>query len=294
MKKYALLLALLPTLLFAQTPFGYHATWTFEYHEAGFSGVDSLYHAGDTVYLGETWQYLKRSFGGNGNMMVQTINDTVYFLQNGQKRILYDFSAGVGDSWNFASVDTNFGCLDTPMATVLSLGFDTVSGTAIQYQMVEDVMDTMQPQSQYRCSSAYCLGGKIYKRVGQFGSILNPQFNLCDGTVFKANSTFMYNLRCYHDDDISVNFTAHDCKTGIGLEEENLAPFKIYPNPSSGSITIDASQQIIRVEVRDLTGRLLAVYKNQTMLELPQQSGLYLLNITFKNGEKAVQKVIRE
>ena len=50
MKKFLLLLALLPTILFAQTPFGYHATWIFEYDEAGFQGVDSLYHEKDTVY----------------------------------------------------------------------------------------------------------------------------------------------------------------------------------------------------------------------------------------------------
>ena len=60
MKKHLLLLALLPTLLFAQTPFGYGATWHFSFSEYGFSGYLSLTHVGDTTINSYVWQKFQR------------------------------------------------------------------------------------------------------------------------------------------------------------------------------------------------------------------------------------------
>jgi hypothetical protein len=294
MKRIVLLFALLPTLLFGQTPFGYHATWIFEYDEAGFQGVDSLYHEKDTVYLGETWQYLKRGANGLGRMYVQTKNDTVYYLDNGQKLMLYDFSAGVGDSWEFAYNDTASGCPDSNLATVKAVGFDTVSGTALPYQIVEDVMDTIYLSSpRYQVSSAFSLGGMIYNRIGKFNfGSLYPVANPCNGIIIDY---FFYTFRCYHDDDISVNFTAHDCKTGIGLNEvKQHLSVKIYPNPSNGFVFIDTESSIANVEVYNVSGQKLRSYQTEKTIELPQPAGLYFLHITFENGGVRVEKVVRE
>lgn len=277
-----------------QKPFGYHARWIFDYDEAGFQGLDSLYHEKDTLYLGENWQYLRRSFGNNGNMLVQTVNDTVFWLQDGQKVILYDFNAGIGQSWGFAIQDTGAWCKDLPTATVVSTGFDTISGVAIPYQIVEDVMDTLPPGPQYRCSSIYCLDGKISKRMGRFDLLLQPDFNACNGIILKNTSQYIYNLRCFQDDSISINFTQHSCKTGIGLDEDEKAVFSIFPNPATDYITLQTENKVTQVEIYNLVGQLQASTQRTDLIEMPTASGLYIVKIWFTDGSVATNKLVRQ
>jgi len=314
MKKHLLLLALLPTLLFAQTPFGYGATWHFSFSEYGFSGYLSLTHVGDTTINSYVWQKFQR--GGirhiqtgpdpyndvmqwpiGGYYFLHSRNDSVFTMTSDTvPQLVYDFSAQIGDSWQYAPSDTGAGCKALPIATVIGIGYDTINGQPAKYWEVEGPMDSMNIQGTlvYGCSSLWCLEGKIYQDFGGtwFHQLFGPDPNLCNGASFQLNT---YSLRCFSNGNLSFNRSNASCDywSLLGLEEENILSFKIYPNPSSGWITIDALQQISTVEVYDLTGRLLAVYEKQTTLELPPQSGLYLLNVTFKNGEQAVQKVLR-
>jgi hypothetical protein len=133
----------------------------------------------------------------------------------------------------------------------------------------------------------------IYNRIGKFNfGSLYPVANPCNGIIIDY---FFYTFRCYHDDDISVNFTAHDCKTGIGLNEvKQHLSVKIYPNPSSGFVFINTKSSIANVEVYNVSGQKLRSYQTEKTIELPQPAGLYFLHITFENGGVRVEKVVRE
>jgi hypothetical protein len=319
MKRILLLVALLPTLLIAQTPFGYHATWYYEFSDFGFEGYKKISHVGDTTMLGFDWltfdvtglNQIRTGAGPNdliqipnakfGSMYFATRNDSVFRLLNDSTPyLLYDFSAQIGDSWQFAPLDTNFGCDSIPKATVLAIGYDTIAGRGVQYWDISNVMDSVSygggPPS-YQCFSARCLHSRIYRNFGSgfYTTLFEAEPNFCNGVVIKTMWINYNYMRCFSDDSLTIQLTTKACDywSLIGLEEENLASFKIYPNPSSGWVTLDAEQAISQVEITDITGRKLAVYKNQTSFDLPLPSGLYLLTVTFKNGEVAVQKVVR-
>lgn len=87
--------------------------------------------------------------------------------------------------------------------------------------------------------------------------------------------------------------------TSTGVEEEVESLFKVYPNPSSGQLQIELSDQLqngFRIKLMDLNGKL--VYESESHnnlcelnLELP--GGMYLLNIESEEGI-ITQKLILE
>jgi hypothetical protein len=300
MRKLLLLLLFGPLFALAQQPFGYHATWYFEYNEAGFQGIDSLYHAKDTVYKGDTWQFFERGAAGF-TYMFQTKNDSVFYLLNDEKRLMYDFNATAGDAWQFAEWDSTFSCVDTPTATVVAIGYDTINGNALKYWLVKDVMDSIPAyNNQYMCSSGYCVGGKIYEHIGRWFlpthwfAPITPEIGLCNGVVFKTNSVFTYSLRCYKDDNNYIQFTNKGCTwwSGPGVKEDNLTELILFPNPTTGELNIQTEKEIISIMVYDMLGRSYT-YESGTSILLPDSKGVYFVQVIFKGGVTETQKIIR-
>ncbi len=84
-----------------------------------------------------------------------------------------------------------------------------------------------------------------------------------------------------------------------GVEQLARHAYLVYPNPSSGIITIESNgqQYPILCEVWDATGKLQASHMlilHQTELTLPEPQGLYLLQIKDAEGRVAKMKVIKE
>ncbi len=80
---------------------------------------------------------------------------------------------------------------------------------------------------------------------------------------------------------------------GVGIERRDiLSELAFYPNPTSGIITFNRSD-IMKVEVLDAMGRMVAVFENSYVIDLSNLSkGYYALRITTPHGV-AVRKVIR-
>ncbi|PHR49865.1 MAG: hypothetical protein COA32_01650 [Fluviicola sp.] len=87
----------------------------------------------------------------------------------------------------------------------------------------------------------------------------------------------------------------------VGISEESLAHFQLFPNPAKETVGIIFNSGIDAKEVvlTDLTGRVinrLPIYKNdQVILDVSKQSsGVYLVSILDSNGEKYTSKLIVE
>ena len=79
------------------------------------------------------------------------------------------------------------------------------------------------------------------------------------------------------------------------IREISADHFSVYPNPSSGSLTIEGSEAITKVEVTNLLGEtVLHPQMQQNTISISTlASGMYILNITTKSGI-ASQKVIKD
>ena len=104
-----------------------------------------------------------------------------------------------------------------------------------------------------------------------------------------------HSLRCFQNDSIQVNLSNNACDkwSFIGLEEQKASKLRLYPNPSLGRLNIESSEEILQVQVLDLTGRIHGTHKASTEIILPAQAGVYILKIDLANGGSQMHKVLR-
>jgi len=318
--KNLLCFLLLPLLGLAQQDFGENATWYYAFSETGYTGYKKVSHSGDTNMYGMTWLRFEVSglrqirTGPGPNDLIQdttatwpdiflaTRNDSVFRLTSQGPFLLYDFNANVGDSWQYAPLDTSFGCPDTPIATVTAKGTETIAGVSLDYFDISVPMDTLMINGQpsYQVSASSFLNQRIYPKLGalSYSALFDSQPNLCDGSSFKTASLSSHNLRCYSDNAVSLNRSttsqACDYWSLLSNKELEIAQLDIFPNPSHGIIQLKTDLEISSISLLDLNGRTLRNYSiNETELELPSNKGLYLLQVTLENGTQHLVKVQR-
>ncbi|MCW8898970.1 MAG: PKD domain-containing protein, partial [Flavobacteriales bacterium] len=88
--------------------------------------------------------------------------------------------------------------------------------------------------------------------------------------------------------------------TSIGIEENNMAEVKIYPNPTRGLINIDFENisNIQMISIANAVGQEVyhstSISKKNTVVNLDAQKGLYFITIYYKNGAYNVYKLIKQ
>ena len=86
--------------------------------------------------------------------------------------------------------------------------------------------------------------------------------------------------------------------TGLGINDLYAESVKVYPNPTSGTITIEAPEQngFIEVAILSTTGKTISkrrfVTSEKTVLDLDVQAGIYLLDIYTGNNKHSITRVV--
>lgn len=318
--KKLLCFLLLPFLGIAQQDFGQNATWYYTFFETGYEGYKKISHVGDTNMYNMKWLRFEVTglsqirTGPGPNDLVQdtaaswphiflaTRNDSVFRLHSQGPFLLYNFNANIGDSWQYAPLDTTYGCPDTPVATVIGKGIEIIDGESLAYLDLSMPTDTLliNGQATFQISSASYLSQRIYPKLGalNYNGLFESTPNLCNGASFKISSLPAHNLRCFLNNATSLNRSsssqACDYWSLLFSTELDLAHLEVFPNPSAGIIRIKADLDITSFELMNYGGqRLNSFSKEEGELRLPDQSGLYLLKVGFENGEYQVVKLQR-
>jgi hypothetical protein len=318
--KKLLCFLLLPILGMAQQDFGQNATWHYQFFETGYTGYKKISHVGDTNMYNMTWLrfevtgLIEIRTGPGPNDLVQdtaatwpdiflaTRNDSVFRHTNQGPFLLYDFNANIGDSWQYAPLDTTYGCPATPIATVVGKGIEIIDGESLDYLDLSMPTDTLiiNGQAKFQISSASYLSYRIYPKLGAlvYNGLFESTPNLCNGNSFKMASLPAHNLRCFSDKAIALNSSSNnqacDYWSLLSTSELVLAHLEVFPNPSAGIVRIKADLDIISLELMDSGGqRLKSFSKEDRELKLPGQRGLYLLKVGFENGRNQIVKLQR-
>lgn len=83
----------------------------------------------------------------------------------------------------------------------------------------------------------------------------------------------------------------------LSIENQELAGFKMYPNPTTGIVTIENKNgyEISTIEIMDKTGKEIYKLNGSQQINLENLSdGLYFIRITDKNGAYHNTKIIKE
>ena len=95
----------------------------------------------------------------------------------------------------------------------------------------------------------------------------------------------------YVDDDANTDF--EEVMSPIGISDFDLSDLTVYPNPTTGLLTIVADE-VNRVEVYNQIGVMVAAYTEERVIDLTNlSSGVYVLRVTTPQGV-AIRKVVKK
>jgi len=103
-------------------------------------------------------------------------------------------------------------------------------------------------------------------------------------------------IRCYKDSQIDTSYQSVTCDYILPASISKLSnnyDIEIYPNPTSDIITVRTNQKIIKIDLYDLTGKLLETTSRLTLDFSNFNAGQYIIKIHFKTGENIERKIIK-
>jgi hypothetical protein len=144
------------------------------------------------------------------------------------------------------------------------------------------------------CDSIVSLNLTInYTKTTTDSILANDSYTWIDGVTYTSSNTTVTDTSeasngC--DSIVSLNLTI---VSTVGIDNSAiLSNVKVYPNPTSGKLTIDA-ENYKGVEVYDVSGRLIIKSSLKTIDLEEQSKGLYLLKVN-ANGTTQEFKVFKE
>ena len=188
-------------------------------------------------------------------------------------------------------------------STTVIWTYDDGNGNTITQNQQIIVQDTDVPDAVAR-PRTFDLSGA--QRVTIFpGDLDNGSTDNCSTPVLTLSQDFFTAVGTYqvtltatdaagNFDEDTVTVTIVDSTLGID-DGDFSASFKIYPNPTSGNLHVESSQQLERIELFSISGKLLmSINETVDVIDLSKyQSGFYLIKLMDVYGNTAVKRVVK-
>lgn len=241
----------------------------------------------------------KRNMGvliPEAEVIIREDSNRVYFFENGQFKLLYDFNLEVGDTMTF-SIPHNSHYYD------FSCGAGSDTSITAQVLVVSTTMTEVDGQllkslytsAIYHDESTYMnweLGG-FTERIGSYNGLFGFSTTQCLGG-------FSGHLRCYSDNIISHNPTTQPCDFVMGEDEmTEVNTISIYPNPAKSMIRVEsATEKIAAYRIRTVNGQTLMDISHipSTTIEVDLShlsQGVYIIEAYGMSGVPVRETVIK-
>ncbi|MAY83753.1 MAG: hypothetical protein CMP59_06415 [Flavobacteriales bacterium] len=166
---------------------------------------------------------------------------------------------------------------------IISGSFDSIQGVSKNHLAKLDSNGIIEPQ--------------FFTTIGPDSST-SPFFDTPGVRVTRSNSGDLYvygDFRYWDGQPSQPIVRLTDFSVGIKKFEQSKKTIRVYPNPSKdGVIMFSNSDNILETRVYDISGKLQLLYSSVSTIQLPEAKGLYLLQITFRDGSVETHKVIRQ
>lgn len=292
MKKVILILFLIATnLVIGQNFAQLGAKWHFKKYcptpdfinDCGYFTLEAIR---DTLILGKTSKIIEYADNGivgvNGQLILYSDSNRVYFYENAQFKLLYDFNLIAGDTLSY-SIPTNWkkhelGCSDFPntskraLAIIDSVVIKNISGQPLKFLYTSPV--PFPDTNFYFDWSIEYFAERIGGSIGLFGQ-----------SVPQCLAGYPGHFRCYSDSLINYKPVPENCEFVAGIETiNNRNELNIYPNPAFTFFTIEGFQWPYSLFVYNAMGQLL--YRENNIIARSKRvdlrgykSGLLLIKV---------------
>ena len=194
----------------------------------------------------------------------------------------YQWNNGVTDGVAFAATSTMTyvvvgttaqGCSDTDSVEITVNALPNVTFGALDTVCVDDAAFTLTQGSP---------SGGVYSGVGV--SLVSDDFSPSAAGVGSHVLTYEYTDGNNCTASATSTIVVESC---AGMETIDMASVVLYPNPASDMISVSGLENIIEIQVTDLSGNIIAIEKSNSISVEALSAGMYLLNIVSENGTVA-------
>ncbi|WP_420573025.1 T9SS type A sorting domain-containing protein [Kordia sp.] len=156
--------------------------------------------------------------------------------------------------------------------------------------------------------NSYSLDGILYK-VTVFEDPQNP-YNRAFYGFFANNSNEYYactnigTTNSSSENDGRLNYYNDTCaviyNNSLSVDEYDRTSVALYPNPTSGKITLKADQNFssCQIKVHNLLGQIISdethTYQNDISINIDGDSGIYFVELIFDGKIKTTKKIIKQ
>ena len=254
----------------------------------------------DTVLQGQSFRksdFLMTDPGYHArNVMLKEDSTGMYYWDDilQETRVLYDYTAGEGDIYTVFPFmgDT----LYQMKVTVDSVRMDQIDNQLLRvYYVTTASVSYQQPQLNWTFDINGNQHARIVEHIGATGFLL-PMETALNDHFYSALCEYSDENIYYHPNDT----VSCDEPYVYGLSQHDGSGIRVYPNPAHSSITVTCDRPMHGMVAYNRLGQ--PVYANanlhgRTEFTLDVSSwpaGLYLLQLTFPNGEQATRKVVKD
>lgn len=267
------------------------ANWKYNFMTFGIEGYTEINYVGDTLIAGQQAQKLdKHTFAYNyislqledfnqGMDITYEDNGVVYVRFENAWDTLYNFNAGIGDSWKIPKRPYTTNCALENYFTVIATGIKTINTIPLKYLVLD-------------ASPGDIFTDTIVEKIGFINSYLYP-VNFCDSvTDLSEGDAF----RCYSDDNF-LTYKPHYsevCDFIVNIDElQHPDNLKIIPNPSSNIFSIEGIENESGLfELKNASGKFIRTGKlNQAIDVSDLPDGFYIISISTDQGQRSLRFV---
>jgi len=219
-------------------------------------------------------------------------NEKVYFFEEDEFKLLFDFSPSfmIGDTISY-QLPSNLEYYDISSSS----GEFIPTGQPLRHRNVSEDWIVLTNGEQLRVvnteiieySEENCfVMGSVIDGIGSIRGLMGEN---CMQLAIGFDGFF----RCFQSATLNYTAVGSDClPTSVDEIVEN--EIKIYPNPTSGQLTIETERKILEIKIFDITGKLLLdrSFTNEIDLDV-LASGMYLLELHSKDDIYR-KKIIKE
>ena len=213
------------------------------------------------------------------------------------------YEASCAHSGNYSLI-LNKRCLyalPTVIANVNTLQMELyVRQTQTKYQLQVGVLSNISDYSTFVPVATLDNGSNTttsQRHVVNFSSYTGNGHYIAFRNILAPGNSGDYS--CNYIDDITLRQPSaaymDDDKSGSTLlDTPSQHRLTLYPNPTSGKLTVEADEEVVRVDVFDYTGRCIASFERQTTVDLSRlATGLYTLRVTLPERIE-VRRVVKQ